>query len=189
MVCLISPHIIGPQHQRLWTCSQTRFLRDEGSQTFSVKRQLVNILASAGHMVSITTVNSATGVKKQPQRYRNEWLWLHSKGTLFTKSGGGLDLACASCPAASLVAQRLRIHLPMQERRVWSGREDPLEKEMATHSSVPVWKSPMDRGACWATVHGVAELGTTKQLSTCLVCWPWLFTIGYWFPCSLDYLQ
>ena len=84
MVRLISPHIIGPQHQWLWTCSQTRFLRDEGSQTFSVRRQLVNILASAGHMVSITTVNSATGVKKQPQRYRNKRLWLHSNRTLFT---------------------------------------------------------------------------------------------------------
>ena len=37
---------------------------------------------------------------------------------------------------ASLVAQRLK-HLPgMQETRVRSlGREDPLEKEMATHSS------------------------------------------------------
>ena len=26
------------------------------------------------------------------------------------------------------------------------GQEDPLEKEMATHSSILVWKNPMDRG-------------------------------------------
>ena len=35
-------------------------------------------------------------------------------------------------------------HLPaMQETRVWSlGKEDPLEKEMATHSSTLAWKIP-----------------------------------------------
>ena len=35
-------------------------------------------------------------------------------------------------------------HLPaMQETRVQSlGREDPLEKEMATHSSTLAWKIP-----------------------------------------------
>ena len=30
---------------------------------------------------------------------------------------------------------------------------DPLEKDMATHSSFLDWKTPMDRGASWATVH------------------------------------
>ena len=31
----------------------------------------------------------------------------------------------------------------MQETRFWSlGREDPLEKEMATHSSVLTWRIP-----------------------------------------------
>ena len=44
---------------------------------------------------------------------------------------------------ASLVAQRLK-HLPgMREMRVQSlGREDPLEKEMATHSSTHAWRIP-----------------------------------------------
>ena len=32
-----------------------------------------------------------------------------------------------------------------------------LGKEMATHSSILAWKIPMDRGAWWATVHGVAK--------------------------------
>ena len=42
-----------------------------------------------------------------------------------------------------LVAQRLR-RLPAM-REIWVrslGREDPLEKEMATHSSILVWKIP-----------------------------------------------
>ena len=31
----------------------------------------------------------------------------------------------------------------MQETRVWSlAREDPLEKEMATHSSILIWEIP-----------------------------------------------
>ena len=43
----------------------------------------------------------------------------------------------------SLVAQWAK-HLPtMQKTQVWSlGREDPLEKDMATHSSTPAWKIP-----------------------------------------------
>ena len=40
------------------------------------------------------------------------------------------------------------------------GREDPLEKGLATHSSVLAWIIPMDRGAWWATVHGIAKSQT-----------------------------
>ena len=40
------------------------------------------------------------------------------------------------------------------------GQEDPLEKAMATHSSILAWKNPMDRGACRATVLGFAKSGT-----------------------------
>ena len=36
----------------------------------------------------------------------------------------------------------------MQEMQVLSlGPEDPLEENMATHSSILVWKIPMDKGA------------------------------------------
>ena len=46
-------------------------------------------------------------------------------------------------PGASLVAQWWRIRLPMQETWVRSlGREDPLEKEIATHSSILAWRIP-----------------------------------------------
>ena len=44
---------------------------------------------------------------------------------------------------ASLVAQRLKRLPPMRETWVRSlGREDPLEKEMATHSSILAWRIP-----------------------------------------------
>jgi len=50
-----------------------------------------------------------------------------------------------------------------QKTRVLSlGQEVPLEKGMATHSSILTMGNPMDRGAWQATVHGVAkELVTT----------------------------
>ena len=38
--------------------------------------------------------------------------------------------------------------------------EDPLEKGMTTHSSILAWRIHMDRGAWWATVHGVAKSWT-----------------------------
>ena len=49
----------------------------------------------------------------------------------------------------------------MKETQVQSlGGEDPLEAEMATHSSILAWKSH-GRGSWKATVHGV-----TKELDT-----------------------
>ena len=49
----------------------------------------------------------------------------------------------------------------IQETRVQSlGWEDPLEKGMATPSSVLAWRIPMDRGAWRATVHGVTKSQT-----------------------------
>ena len=47
------------------------------------------------------------------------------------------------CAKASLVAQTVK-HLPAM-RGIWVrflGREDPLEKEMAIHSSTLAWKIP-----------------------------------------------
>ena len=43
------------------------------------------------------------------------------------------------------------------------GREDPLEEEMATHSSILAWEIPGTGESGRATVHGVTkELGTNE---------------------------
>ena len=54
--------------------------------------------------------------------------------------------------------------LAVQETQVQSlSWEDPLEKEMATHSSILGMENLMDRGAWWAAVHGVTK--SRAQLS------------------------
>ena len=40
------------------------------------------------------------------------------------------------------------------------GWEDPLEKGIATHSSILAWRIPMGLGAWWATVYGAAKSQT-----------------------------
>ena len=55
---------------------------------------------------------------------------------------GGSDVKASACNAGDL------------------GREDPLEKEMATPLRYSCLENLMDRGAWWATVHGVAKSQT-----------------------------
>ena len=68
---------------------------------------------------------------------------------------------------ASLVAQLVKRLPAVRETPVQSlGWEDPLEKEMVTHSSTLAWKIPWTERflrAWQATVHGVAKSWT--QLS------------------------
>ena len=46
------------------------------------------------------------------------------------------------------------------------GQEDPLEENLATHSSILAWRIPIDRGAWWAySPWGGNELDTTEQLN------------------------
>ena len=57
-----------------------------------------------------------------------------------------------------MVAQPVKNLPAMRETWVPSlGWEDPLEKGMATHSSILAWRIPVDGGAWQATVHGVAD--------------------------------
>ena len=94
---------------------------------------------------------------------------------------------------ASLVAQMVK-HLPtMWEIQVRSlGREDPLEKEMATHSSTLAWKilwmeepgrlqsmglqrDTTERLQCYFHFHGHTNLGK------CTLCFPsWCFMLYSW---------
>ena len=60
---------------------------------------------------------------------------LSSAFLLPSLKGGSLD------NGASLVLQWHRIRLPVQKMQVWSlGWEEPLEKDMAAHSSILAWE-------------------------------------------------
>ena len=62
---------------------------------------------------------------------------------------------------ASLVAQMVTYLPAVQETRVQSlGQEDPLEKEMATHSSILAWEIPWTEEPGGLQVHGVAKSQT-----------------------------
>ena len=66
---------------------------------------------------------------------------------------------------ASLVAQRLKRLPGMQETQVRSlSREDPLEKEMATHSSTLAWRIPLGRSLVGYSRWGRKESDTTERL-------------------------
>ena len=57
-----------------------------------------------------------------------------------------------------LVPQTVKNLLVVQEIPVQSlGREDPLEKEMATHSSIFGWRIPRTEEPCGATFHGIMK--------------------------------
>ena len=61
---------------------------------------------------------------------------------------------------ASLIAQSVKNLPAMQETQVrFLGGEDPLEKEMAMSSQYSHLGKPVDRGAWWAAVHGIARVG------------------------------
>ena len=60
----------------------------------------------------------------------------------------------------ALVAQMVKSLSAMQKTWVQSlSWEDPLEKEMATHSSILAWRIP-GTGAWWAAVYGVTQSQT-----------------------------
>ena len=62
---------------------------------------------------------------------------------------------------ASLVAQLVKNPPAIQETWVRSlGWEDPLEKGMATHSSILAWRIPWTEEPSGATAHGVARSWT-----------------------------
>ena len=66
---------------------------------------------------------------------------------------------------ASTVAQMVKNLSATRETWIRSlGLEDPLQEGMATHPSILAWRIPIDRGAWWATDHGVAKSWT--QLSS-----------------------
>ena len=68
---------------------------------------------------------------------------------------------------ASLVAQMVKNPRAMQETQVQSlGQEDPLEKRMASQTSILAWRLAMDRGAWRAAVHGLERVGHNWATNT-----------------------
>ena len=64
----------------------------------------------------------------------------------------------------------------MQETWVWSlGWEDPLEEDMATHSSIPVWRIP------WAE-----EPGGLQSMGSKRVGQDWATNHNYWKELEAD---
>ena len=57
------------------------------------------------------------------------------------------------------------------------GREDPLEEETATHTSLLAWKNSTDRGTSWTTVHGVPKSEARQSTHTCTI----YRTLSYYF--------
>ena len=89
-----------------------------------------------------------------------------------------MDVGISTISWTSLVAQSVKNLPAIQGARVWSlGWEDPLEKEVATHSSILAWEIP------WATVHWVIRFGHDLgskpppyiYFHACMLSHVWLF--------------
>ena len=66
----------------------------------------------------------------------------------------------------SLVAQMVKNLPALQETQVQSlGQEDPLEKEMATHSNILAWEIPQTEQPESYSPWGHKELDTAEQLT------------------------
>ena len=67
-----------------------------------------------------------------------------------------------------LVSQTVKRLTTMRETGVQSlGWKDPLEKDMATHSTIPAWKIPQ-RSLAGYSIWGSKELDTTERLTLSL---------------------
>ena len=93
------------------------------------------------------------------------------------KGKGQLLISCK----ASLVVQMVK-HLPaMQETWVQSlGLEDPLEKELATHSSIPAWKIPWMEEPGRLQSMGLQRVGHDWVTNTLISCKTWLYLRWAW---------
>ena len=96
------------------------------------------------------------------------WPWVRVSDTILWIPSQKLWVRSCTCILSFLTSSSsagfywASMGICTQETLVWSlGHEDPLEKDVATHSCSCL-ENPMDRGAWWATVHGVAESGTTE---------------------------
>ena len=88
-----------------------------------------------------------------------------------------MQALCPSCLPRSGLSPLVTTHCQIRGFRGGSdGKDSPCNagdlgsiargEGTASRSGILAWRAPLDRGASWATVHGVAELDTTEALST-----------------------
>ena len=93
-------------------------------------------------------------VRKQQLELDMEQQTGSKKGKEYVKA-----VYCHPAYLTSLVAQMVKRLPTMQETQVRSlGLEDPLEKEMATHSSILVWKIPWMEKPGWLLSMGLQRV-------------------------------
>ena len=120
------------------------------SQESSPELQLESISPSVFSLPYDLTVTSIWLLEK-PQ------LWLY--GPLLAKIYHMYTYICTSI-CAFLVAQRIKNQASMQETQVWSlDQEDPLEKGLASHSSILAWRIPWTEGPDGLQILGSQRLG------------------------------
>ena len=92
----------------------------------------------------------------KPKSYESPWNYRHIKFYLIINIWLHLE-----SNLASLMAQWVKNPPAMQEiQEMWirsQGQEKPLEEENHNPLQYSCLKNPMDRGAWWTTVHGVAK--------------------------------
>jgi len=94
------------------------------------------------------------------------WWWTGRSGVLRFMGSQRVGHNWATDLIWSVKITNINWHMVKNLPAMWEtwvrslGWEDSLEEGMATHSSVLVWRIPMDRGAGQTTVHGVAKSRT-----------------------------
>ena len=87
------------------------------------------------------------------------------RGRILASNAGDPGLICSQCIMVVFVLSFIGGSDSKESTNVGDlgsslGWEDPLEKGMATHTSILGWRIPMDRRAWRATVHGVKKSQT-----------------------------
>ena len=110
-------------------------------------------------MICIQFKESPTIVSSHRRVLLKLWWAGEPPGNIKILTSSPRDSDCIG-PRASLVAQMVKNPPAIWQSWVQAlGWEDPLEEGMATHSSIFAWRTPMDRGAWRAPVHGSQRVG------------------------------